>query len=1593
MLKQLWIALLILCCSLFTRAQENIALGKRVGASGTTERQPAAYLTDGDYSTFSMPATSTSNFHYILDLDTIIDLDEIILVNTTSPTRLSNYRVEIFEDNFGIIGDLVWSADIRADGTNSGSGGKDHITAGLDPQGVFKGRYVKITNYSNNQFAPAIAEIEVYEAILPIIHYFETDAGNITQSGDSNLPSVANISWDVEDHSSLAINQSIGELSGAIGSIEVSPSSLTTYMITASNEYGTVSKSITIAVDEEELDPVITEFMASNFATVVDETGEKEDWIELYNPNSFSFNIQGYYLTDQSDLLTKWPIPSRTIGPEGYLLIFASNNDLTEAKTALHTNFSLDQDGEYLALVARDGSSILQQFPDEFPDTKKYPDQKDDISYGLDAAGNIGYFDTPTPQSANIGSITEDFVKEVKFTPNRGVYTSSVLVDISCDTPGAIIRYTTDGSVPTILNGRIYVNPFNVTSTQVIRAIAFNDGDIASDMKTHTYVIVEDVISSDEMDEGITGNAAYKAQIEKGLVEIPSISLVTGGSINNTIEVQTSVEWLDPTKGEDLQVNAGIKNFGGSFTVFDKKNFRLYFRGVHGDKKIEHELFEGFEHTIEAVDEFNQLDLRAGGHDMSSRGFYMSNRFADDIMLETGTLNPHGRFVNVYLNGVYWGQYHLRERWNDSMFSEYFDTPKEDFEAINGNNNLGGWASDLEIPYARDGSAWENVKSLREDYVSIKEYLDVPNYINFMLSYMYGNCESEFKTVGSVYPGDKGFKFYLNDADGYTRAGNNRTAMSQPGNNSADGPGSIFSMLIKESHPDYMALLADQIHQLFFNDGVFTPENMTTLLEERCTEVENSIIAESARWGYLSPNEWISKKNSYINDVLSTRTATVINQFRSAGFYPDLDAPVYSQYGGEVEEAYQLSLSTNTSQIYYTIDGSDPRMSGGTVSDQAVLYLSEDLESIQVLGAESNVSAFVPINDELGTSWTTVDFVEPEAWMTNEGASGVGYDDETTYDPHIDLSVMDNMANINSSIYLRYTFEIDDLTDLESIMLNTKHDDGYVAYLNGNLIASFNAPSTLSWNSSATANNSDEAAVIFSQANLVNDNATSLLNLGTNVLAIQGLNLSTTSSDFLFEPELYITKSNSDFEPSSIVIDNPVIVTARSYENGAWSALSRATFSVSNSAESHLVINELMASNEQTVFDQDNENDDWIELYNNSTSAIDLEGYYLSDDPFNLTQWSIPSGTTIDAGAYLTIWADEDVDQTGLHTNFKLSADGETIYLTSPLETVLDEVSFTQQITDISYGRLVNGTGDFEIMSPTFGTENHGLLDEDEDGVTVDLDCDDHNSEMGARQDPGTACNDGDATTNNDIIQADGCTCIGQDINSTNLVINELLASNEQTNSDNNGEFEDWVELLNIGDVAIDLAGYYLTDDAEDLRKWSFPQGSVIGADEYLIIWADDDVDQEGLHTNFKLSSSGESVYLVSPNGSVLDGVIYLDQLTDISYGRIPNGTGSFQTLKPTPGSPNGEILSVIDLEKSKIEIYPNPTNSRFQLKITGEGYNSIDVLIYGLLGNIVFDDKISESMEFDVSDWSSGMYIIRANSSYFKLSVSPQEY
>jgi hypothetical protein len=148
-----------------------------------------------------------------------------------------------------------------------------------------------------------------------------------------------------------------------------------------------------------------------------------------------------------------------------------------------------------------------------------------------------------------------------------------------------------------------------------------------------------------------------------------------------------------------------------------------------------------------------------------------------------------------------------------------------------------------------------------------------------------------------------------------------------------------------------------------------------------------------------------------------------------------------------------------------------------------------------------------------------------------------------------------------------------------------------------------------------------------------------------------------------------------------------------------------------------LVINEFLADNADNEVDEAGEQEDWLELYNNTGSPITLTGLYLTDNPVNRNKWAFPAGVSIPGNGFITVWLDDDALQGPFHANFKLTATGEHLMLSDGGNNVIDSLSFGQQLADISFGRYPNGTGAFTYMPTTYSTVNSLTIKTSEPGA------------------------------------------------------------------------------------------------------------------------------------------------------------------------------------------------------------------------------------------------------------------------------------
>ena len=321
--------------------------------------------------------------------------------------------------------------------------------------------------------------------------------------------------------------------------------------------------------------PFISEFVAIGNDSHQDEDGETPDWIEIYNPTGADLDLTGYHLTDEAADLSKWKFPSTLLQAENYLVVFASSKDRDTAGSELHTTFRLTSAGEYLALVAPDGTTVLSEF------SPTYPRQEAGFSHGVGGLapdGPTGYFATTTPGSGNGILLTAPLLAPV-INPDCGSFTSSIQATISSNFPGGQIRYTTNGAEPSA-RSPLYTVPISFSTTTHLRARVFDPGtgDSGEIASVHFQKL------STASGGGLRSPASFNSTLPIIVIEnFGAGGIPSPGSNYQTARI--AVHEIDPATGRstltrppDACFRIGIRRRGQSSSGFAKPQYRVELR-------------------------------------------------------------------------------------------------------------------------------------------------------------------------------------------------------------------------------------------------------------------------------------------------------------------------------------------------------------------------------------------------------------------------------------------------------------------------------------------------------------------------------------------------------------------------------------------------------------------------------------------------------------------------------------------------------------------------------------------------------------------------------------------------------------------------------------------------------------------------------------------------------------------------------------------------------------------------------------------------------------------------------------------------------
>lgn len=621
----------------------------------------------------------------------------------------------------------------------------------------------------------------------------------------------------------------------------------------------------------------INEFQALNESTIADSQGEFDDWIELYNYGDSEINISGLYISDDNDVLNKWQFPdSMTIQPGSYLILWADNQP-EQGRT--HLGFKLSSASEQIILSDGDTSSIIDQI--------YFGQQYADISYGRnpDSLTVWNYFTEATPGETN--SSVFFLKKNSKPTINveSGYYSQFFNVEILSTDLNSSILYTTNSDVPNDSNSVLYSGPITVSSTFVIRAIVKKEGYLNSDVETRSYIFEE-------------------------APNLPTVFLVTAA--NNMWgatgiydhrrtgeEKPVNFEFYDQNRNERYQSDAGIK-----IHAPDSKNqqsFRLYAREEYGNKYFRYKFFDQKE-----INKFKRIILRNAGND----GIQIKNRshlrdiITQQLYFERNNENAISafKFVHVFLNGIYWGMYNLRERQDEYYIEENYafegelDLLERVFEFPGNRNAISGdWQAYDELRNFIN----ENDLSIAKNYNLVQNLMDIDNFAEYWIFEVFvGNFDwlSNNMRFWKIRNSESKWRWVLWDLDHglglpYRNYGDPAWntldwSTSTTGDRTGGGSNTILirGLLENESFKNkFINLFADLLN------NSFRPENIHRIVDELAFVIEPDVQKSFNKYPSNSYTDWQSAVQS-IKDYATDRPGYVkehiISKFSLAGTYP-----------------------------------------------------------------------------------------------------------------------------------------------------------------------------------------------------------------------------------------------------------------------------------------------------------------------------------------------------------------------------------------------------------------------------------------------------------------------------------------------------------------------------------------------------------------------------------------------------------------------------------------------------------------------------------------------------------------------------------
>lgn len=1056
---------------------------------------------------------------------------------------------------------------------------------------------------------------------------------------------------------------------------------------------GTLGFLIPVGVRAGVSDLVINEVMVANIDCAVDPSWNYGAWVEFYNPGAAPCNLKGCWVSDDAENLMKVHITQPTmVYGRSYKNLWMGHHD---KYCPSQLDLKLDQEGGTFYLSDAKGKLLMSvEYPPAVPRASW-------ARLSLESDG-WGYCSQPTPEAAN-GEFLVCQSRLPAPEPNLEscIFEGSLSVSISIPT-GAVLRYTTDGSTPTRTNGSTSTSGvFLVNKTTSYRFAFLQDGYMGSQVVGRTYLKKDkdfnlpilcvatkpDNLYSDHMGIFVRGINGRPGRGESG-----------NCNWNMDWDRPVNFEFLDEEGHSLVNQEAEIQVYGGWSRSYSPRHFKIHAAKLYeGQNSFDTELFPD-----KPFNRYKTFQTRNGG---GSSGRVL-DAFLQKLALTSGIDIDAQDYVPVahYINGVYKGVINMREPTNKHYVYANFGLDEEEIDQFEMDADSGyiqkcGTKDAFQRLYDLSKTA-ENEKSYKE----IEQLLDIDEYCNYMALELYlGNWDWPQNNMKGWRPIGEGgrFRFVVYDLDG-------AFSLSSPFSTFEGKKTYTFNPLYGESVsawtkeiecvPIFVNLLKNARFRRHFIDAfcimagsVYEYERCSSLIQQWAEHVYPMQILNDN--GYGRNNSPMDEANN-IKSNLRSRPSSMYAQLKS-----------YAPMKLSSTKAQKLKLSANIPYARLQLNGQT--IPTGSFNGQVFSPVSLEASAPDgyvfdgwVQEGAQNSNALIPYGETWtyydqgsldGRSWKILGY-SPSAWKTGKaplgyGAASGGY--KTT------MEYGGDSQNKHTCYYFRKNVTLADApAEGESFRLDYRVDDGFVIYVNGAEAARYNMPSG--------STSFSTVALDYAPTDPVDGAVTldaSLFHKGINVMAVEVHNNSTTSSDIYWDAELSrITAQEGDVQ----YISKETVLSLPTTE----SVELVAHFSKAPDADNQrpVVLNEVSAAN--SVFQNDYyKRADWIELYNQTSKDVDLEGMYLSDDLAKPQKYRISSegseaSTILPAHGHRVIWCDKQAPKRQLHASFKLeNADSAYVVLSAADLSWADTLAYCFHNGGESVSRFPDGAAKYYLTT------------------------------------------------------------------------------------------------------------------------------------------------------------------------------------------------------------------------------------------------------------------------------------------------------